>query len=77
MSFHEQDRSGGVTPRFAKGLARSAQRCFAAPSLRSGLRLTQHDMPGFGFHYRADTHGTDLESCAKIHKSSTVLQVPG
>ncbi len=33
MSFHEQDRSGGVTPRFAKGLARSAQRCFATLSM--------------------------------------------
>src|SRR5713101_75015 len=34
----------------AKGLARWADRSFAAPSLRSGLRLTQDDRVGaFGF----------------------------
>ncbi len=33
MSFNDQDRSGGVTLSAAKGLARWAQRCFAALSM--------------------------------------------
>jgi hypothetical protein len=44
MLFNDQDRSGVVTLSAAKGLARWAQRCFAALI----LRCAQDDMTGVG-----------------------------
>jgi hypothetical protein len=48
MDFNDQDRSGVVTLSAVKGLARWAQRCFAALSMT---------LPGLGgkFHHRAHT----------------------
>jgi hypothetical protein len=45
MDFNDQERSGAVTLSAAKGLARWAQRCFAALI----LRCAQDDSTGFGW----------------------------
>src|SRR5260370_37163024 len=65
MMFNDQDRSGGVTLSAAKGLARWAQRCFAAISMTFSVLVVK-------FHNRGAT--TQL---AALRRSERKLLVPG
>ena len=53
MIFHDQDRSGAVTPRYAKGLARWAQRCFPLAKRGASAHALSMTLPVLGvkFHY--------------------------
>ena len=55
MSFNDQDRSGGVTLSAAKGLARWAQRCFAALSMIFPVL-------GVKFHHRGTSGAREAQS---------------
>ncbi|SRR6266487_419543 len=54
MIYNDQDRSGAVTPRFAKGLARGAQRCFPLAKRGASAHALSMTLPVLGvkFHYR-------------------------
>ena len=58
MDFNDQERSGAVTLSEAKGLARWAQRCFAALI----LRCAQDDVTGCGWEISLSANGPSMPS---------------
>ena len=60
MNFNEQDRSGAVTLRCAQGLARWAERCFAALSMTLSVLVGK-------FHHRPLRMAGSICKSALLH----------